>query len=169
MAKTRKVGKKRNLVKKHKSRRYAKGYDKAYVKAYEEEEKAYEEAVSALLSKKLNDVHLRTYGQEFDDPGNPSLVSQIVSHLVENKRAAPRKIQSRIRGQKTRRLLSRIKTTTPTDNDCPICVEPMIENVATLFPCGHRFHRACIRPVFSGRERRCPVCRVNVTSILILG
>jgi len=46
--------KKRNLVKNHKSRRYAKGY--------EEEEKAYEAAVSALLSKKLNDVHLTTYG-----------------------------------------------------------------------------------------------------------
>jgi len=166
MAKTRKVGKKRNLVKNHKSRRYAKGYDKAYVKAYEEKEKAYEEAVSALLSRKLNDVHLRTYGQEFDDPGDPSLVSQIVSHLVENKRAAPRKIQSRFRGQKTRKLLSRIKTTIPTDIECPICLEPMIENVATLFPCGHRFHRACIRPALTATERKCPVCRVNVTSIL---
>ena len=162
MAKTRKVGKKRNLVKNHKSRRYAKGYDKAYV----EKEKAYEEAVSALLSKKLNDVHLRTYGQEFFDPGNPSLASQIVSHLVENKRASTRKLQSRFRGQKTRKLLSRIKTTIPTDTDCPICVEPMIENVATLFPCGHRFHRACIRPALTGTEKKCPVCRANVTSIL---
>jgi len=68
MKKTRKFGKRRNLVKKHKSRRTAKG-------------KTYEETVSALLSKKLNDVHLRTYDQEFDDPGNPSLVSQILSHL----------------------------------------------------------------------------------------
>jgi len=65
---TRKV-KSRNLRKKQKSRRQAKGY---------------EEAVSALLSKKLNDVHLRTYGQEFHDPGNPSLVSQIFSHLHTN-------------------------------------------------------------------------------------
>jgi hypothetical protein len=163
MTKTRKVGKKRNLVKNHKSRRYAKGYDKAYVKVYEEEEKAYEEAVSALLSKKLNDVHLRTYGQEFADP---SLVSQIVSHLVENKRASTRKIQSRFRGQKTRKLLSRIKTTIPTDIECPICVEPMIENVVTLFPCRHRFHRACIRPALTSNEGKCPVCRANVTSIL---
>jgi hypothetical protein len=68
MKKTRKFGKRRNLVKKHKSRRKAKG-------------KTYEEAVSALLSKKLNDVHSRTYGQEFVDPGDPSLVSQILSHL----------------------------------------------------------------------------------------
>jgi hypothetical protein len=68
MKKTRKFGKHRNLVKKHKSRRKAKG-------------KTYEEAVSALLSKKLNDVHSRTYGQEFVDPGDPSLVSQILSHL----------------------------------------------------------------------------------------
>jgi hypothetical protein len=68
MKKTRKFGKRRNLVKKHKSRRKAKG-------------KTYEEAVSALLSKKLNDVHSITYGQEFVDPGDPSLVSQILSHL----------------------------------------------------------------------------------------
>jgi hypothetical protein len=114
----------------------------------------------------LNDVHSRTYGQEFVDPGNPSLVSQIVSHLVEHKRAATRKIQSRVRGNKIRKLLSRIKTTIPTDTDCPICVEPMTEDVATLFPCGHRFHRECIRPALSGTERKCPVCRVNVTSIL---
>ena len=67
------------------------------MKVYEESEKAYEEAVSALLSKKLNDVHSRTYGREFADP---SLVSQIVSHLVENKRAVTQKIQSRFRGKK---------------------------------------------------------------------
>lgn len=60
------------------------------MKVYEEKQKAYEEAVSALLSKKLNDVHSRTYGREFTDL---SLVSQIVSHLVENKRAVTQKIQ----------------------------------------------------------------------------
>jgi hypothetical protein len=149
MAKTRKVGKKRNLVKNHKSKRYAKG------KKHE---------LSFLLKTMLNDVHSRTYGQEFVDPGNPSLVSQIVSHLVENESAATRKIQSRVRGNKIRKLLSRIKTNMIIDNECPLCLEPMTENVATLLPCGHRFHRECIRRAFTGTERKCPVCRVNITN-----
>ena len=66
MAKTKKVGKRRNLKKKQKSRRHAKGK---------------EHEVLFLLKTKLNDVHLRTYGQEFYDNGNPSVVSQILSHL----------------------------------------------------------------------------------------
>jgi hypothetical protein len=75
MAKTRKVGQRRNLRKKQKSRRRAKGY-----------EEGYEEAVSDLLSKKLNDVHLRTYGQEFVElgkPGDPTLPSHILSYIPE--------------------------------------------------------------------------------------
>jgi hypothetical protein len=70
MAKTRKVGKKRKLVKKHNSRRYAKGK---------------KNEISFLLKTMLNDVHTRTYGQEFVDPGNPSLVSHIVSHLLPSE------------------------------------------------------------------------------------
>jgi len=69
MAKTRKVGQRRNLRKKQKSRRRAKGY---------------EQAVSDLLSKKLNDVHLATYGREFVElgkPGDPSLPSHILSYI----------------------------------------------------------------------------------------
>jgi hypothetical protein len=75
MVKTRKVGKRRNLRKKQKSRRQAKGY-----------EEGYEEAVSALLSKKLNDVHLSTYGREFVEPGkpgDPTLPSHILSYIPE--------------------------------------------------------------------------------------
>jgi len=71
MAKTRKVRQRRNLAKKQKSRRRAKGY---------------EEAVYALLSKKLNDVHLATYGREFVEPGKPgepTLPSHILSYIPE--------------------------------------------------------------------------------------
>ena len=71
MAKTRKVGQRRHLAKKQKSRRRAKGY---------------EEAVYALLSKKLNDVHLATYGREFVEPGKPgepTLPSHILSYIPE--------------------------------------------------------------------------------------
>jgi hypothetical protein len=71
MVKTRKVKQRRNLGKKQKSRRRAKGY---------------EEAVYALLSKKLNDVHLATYGREFVEPGKPgepTLPSHILSYIPE--------------------------------------------------------------------------------------
>jgi hypothetical protein len=70
MAKTKKVGKKRKLVKKHNSRRYAKGK---------------KDEISFLLKTMLSDVHTRTYGRPFYDPGNPSLVSHIVSHLLPSE------------------------------------------------------------------------------------
>jgi hypothetical protein len=66
MAKTRKVGQRRNLRKKQKSRRQAKGY---------------EQMVPAYLSKMLNKVSLDTYNREFVDSGKPSVVSRILSHL----------------------------------------------------------------------------------------
>jgi hypothetical protein len=75
MAKTRKVRQRKKLAKKQKSRRRAKGY-----------EEGYEEAVYALLSKKLNDVHLATYGREFVEPGksgDPTLPSHILSYIPE--------------------------------------------------------------------------------------
>jgi hypothetical protein len=70
MTKTRKVGKKRKLVKKHNSRRYAKGK---------------KDEISFLLKTMLDDVHTRTYRQGFVDPGHPSLVSHIVSHLLPSE------------------------------------------------------------------------------------
>jgi hypothetical protein len=66
MAKTRKVGKRRNLRKKQKSRRQAKGY---------------EQMVPAFLSKMLNKVSLDTYNREFVDNGKPSVMSILLSHL----------------------------------------------------------------------------------------
>jgi hypothetical protein len=66
MAKTKKVRQRKNLGKKQKSRRQAKGY---------------EQMVPAYLSKMLNKVSLDTYKPEFFDNGNPSVVSRILSHL----------------------------------------------------------------------------------------
>ena len=68
MAKTRKVGQRRNFKKKHKSRRQVKA-------------RGYEQMVAAYLSKMLNKVSLDTYKQEFVDNGKPSVVSRILSHL----------------------------------------------------------------------------------------
>jgi len=68
MANTRKVGKRRNLRKKQKSRRQVKA-------------RGHEQMVPAYLSKMLNKVSLDTYNREFVDNGNPSVVSRILSHL----------------------------------------------------------------------------------------
>lgn len=68
MAKTRKVGKRRKLIKKQKSRRQTKA-------------KGYEQMVPAYLSKMLNKVSLDTYNREFVDSGKPSVVSRILSYL----------------------------------------------------------------------------------------
>lgn len=66
MAKTRKVGYRRHLRKKQKSRRQAKGY---------------EQMVPAFLSRMLNKVSLNTYNREFVDDGKVSVVSRILSYL----------------------------------------------------------------------------------------
>jgi len=122
MAKTRKVGKRRNLIKKHKSRRKAKG-------------KAYKEAVSALLSKKLNDVHLATYGQEFVDPGDPSLVSTIVSQLDDTN-----------------------------DTICEICLESMINNGSVIkLGCTHKFHAKCLKNQIESGDTACFICSTPMT------
>jgi hypothetical protein len=123
MAKTRTFGKRRNLVKKHKSRRKAKG-------------KAYEEAVSALLSKKLNDVHSRTYGQEFVDPGDPSLVSQIVSQLDDTN-----------------------------DTICEICLKSMIINSQSIvtLSCTHKFHAKCLKNQIERGDTTCSICSTPMT------
>jgi hypothetical protein len=79
MTKTRKIGKRRNLIKKHESRRYAKGK---------------KDEISFLLKTMLNDVHTRTYGRPFYDPGNPSVVSHIVAHFLPSEK--DRQLEKRV-------------------------------------------------------------------------
>jgi hypothetical protein len=88
---------------------------------------------------------------------------------LQRQMSATRKIQLRarakIQGNKTRTLMKRVKATMQTDNNCSICFEPMINNVATLLPCGHRFHSACIRQALPGTRGECPLCRTAVLNI----
>jgi len=83
--------------------------------------------------------------------------------------SATRKIQTRarakIQGKKTRTLINRVKTNILIDNDCAICLEPMIDNVATALPCGHRFHTACIQQALTSTRGKCPKCRTGVVNI----
>jgi hypothetical protein len=83
--------------------------------------------------------------------------------------SATRKIQTRarakIQGNKTRKLINRVKTIMQTDNTCPICFEPMTEKVATLLPCGHRFHTKCIKDSMPSTRGECPLCRTGIVNI----
>ena len=78
---------------------------------------------------------------------------------------ASRKIQSRVRGRQTRKVINREKNTSTTVNDCPICLEPMTNDVRIALPCGHRFHGDCIRRSLTSTGGKCPKCRSVVTNI----
>jgi len=77
-----------------------------------------------------------------------SAVKKIQKRFRSRKRLrskASRKIQSRVRGKQTRKVINREKNTVLTINDCPICLEPLTNNVRIALPCGHRFHEECIK------------------------
>jgi hypothetical protein len=78
---------------------------------------------------------------------------------------ASRKIQARVRGKQTRKVMKRVKTNMLTDNNCSICLEPMINNVATALPCGHRFHKDCIVNWLVRSQGKCPNCKQRITNI----
>lgn len=78
---------------------------------------------------------------------------------------ASRKIQSRVRGKLTRKVVNREKNTMSTVHNCPICFEPMTEDVRIALPCGHRFHKDCIRQSLTSTRGKCPMCRTAVTNI----
>jgi len=52
-----------------------------------------------------------------------------------------------------------------TINDCPICLEPLTTDARIALPCGHRFHKDCIRRSLTSTGGRCPKCRAVVTNI----
>jgi len=97
-----------------------------------------------------------------------SAAKKIQKHFRSRKRLrskASRKIQSRVRGKQTRKVMKRVKATMSSDNNCSICFEPMIENVATALPCGHRFHKGCIQNWLARSQGKCSLCRSVITNI----
>merc|ERR1719232_1033053 len=48
-----------------------------------------------------------------------------------------------------------------TDNVCIICREEMTASSTKKLPCGHIFHRNCLRSWFQ-RQQTCPTCRLDV-------
>ena len=85
--------------------------------------------------------------------------------MQRQRSKASRKIQSRVRGKQTRKVINREKNTILTVNNCPICFEPLTRDVRIALPCGHRFHKDCIRRSLTSTGGRCPNCRTVVTNI----
>merc|ERR1719376_1363404 len=48
-----------------------------------------------------------------------------------------------------------------TDNICIICREEMLAPTTKKLPCGHIFHKTCLRSWFQ-RQQTCPTCRLDV-------
>ena len=48
--------------------------------------------------------------------------------------------------------------------NCPICYEPLIDNIKTLI-CNHIFHDKCIKEWLQYKET-CPYCRVSIPIII---
>jgi len=97
-----------------------------------------------------------------------SAVKKIQKRFRSRKRLrskASRKIQSRVRGKQTRKVINREKNTSTTINDCPICLEPLTNDVRIALPCGHRFHKDCIIRSLTSTGGRCPKCKTVVTNI----
>jgi hypothetical protein len=83
-----------------------------------------------------------------------------------------RKIQTKFRSNKSKKLVKRIIDNIATDINCPVCLQPLkpldpleAMKVATALPCGHRFHKDCIENGLRTTKKKCPVCKTLVTNI----
>ena len=86
--------------------------------------------------------------------------------ILRKERSAATRIQTRVRGKQTRKKLSpkteiileRIKTNIEVSKQCPICSEPLTQDIRVL-RCGHRFHNECIENAIHAGYNNCPLCR----------
>ena len=48
-------------------------------------------------------------------------------------------------------------------NSCPICTQKFDKGFNTILPCGHIFHKGCIKKWLTKESNLCPICRDKVT------
>ena len=80
---------------------------------------------------------------------------------VEPDRISPEHMPNPVRSSNiTRKLKLRIQ-----DDDCAICLEPLVKSLGNTskLPCGHTFHKKCIRDVMR-TKMQCPMCRRIIPS-----
>ena len=89
-----------------------------------------------------------------------------IAKILRKERSAATRIQTRVRGKQTRKKLSpkteiileRIKTNIELSKQCPICNDPLTQDIRVL-RCGHRFHNECIENAIHAGYNNCPLCR----------
>ena len=92
-----------------------------------------------------------------------------IAKILRKERSAATRIQTRVRGKQTRKKLSpktevileRIKTNIELSKQCPICSEPLTQDIRVL-RCGHRFHNECIENALRAGYNSCPLCRTPI-------
>ena len=92
-----------------------------------------------------------------------------IAKILRKERSAATRIQTRVRGKQTRKKLSpktevileRIKTNIELSKQCPICSEPLTQDIRVL-RCGHRFHNECIENALHAGYNNCPLCRTPI-------
>ena len=109
-------------------------------------------SAATRIQKTLRGKHGRTRAKKF-----------------RKERSAATRIQTRVRGKQTRKKLSpkteiileRIKRNIELSKQCPICSEPLTQDVRVL-RCGHKFHNECIENGLRAGITRCGLCRMPI-------
>ena len=52
------------------------------------------------------------------------------------------------------------------EDDCSVCLEPLLNKNAIYLPCKHYFHSACLNMMIKAKTYTCPLCRYNLINSL---
>jgi hypothetical protein len=52
------------------------------------------------------------------------------------------------------------------EDDCAVCLEPLLGKNVTHLPCKHFFHSSCLNQVIEAKTYTCPLCRYNLINSL---
>ena len=87
------------------------------------------------------------------------------SSSTRRKKSAATRIQKTLRGKhgriRAKKFRSIQRDNAIKDNECPICSEPLTQDVRVL-RCGHRFHNECIENGLRAGITRCALCRTPI-------
>jgi RING finger family protein len=80
---------------------------------------------------------------------------------MREKRTSSRTLQSRLNSLRVNTFPSLSLSHKHKMDECAICLSILdfSENNVFQLPCGHRFHKECVKPCIVGATLRCPICR----------
>ena len=99
--------------------------------------------------------------QQQGEPMTINEIMQILTNLVERDGAHNAERHRELVDRSLERYSDKV-IEAPETESCTICLEPV--NVYLNLPCGHAFHRACLRSWLEAGKFDCPVCRQIIIS-----